>query len=39
MIAFVERVYADGYPADRVRRRYEADLATDCDFSKKVRLA
>jgi len=39
MIAFVERVYADGYPADRVRRRYEADLATDYDFSKKVRLA
>jgi carboxymethylenebutenolidase len=39
MIDFVERVYSGGYPADRVRRHYEADIATDYDFSKKVRLA
>jgi hypothetical protein len=39
MIDFVERVYAGGYPAGRVRRRYEADMATDYDFTKKVRLA
>lgn len=39
MIDFVERVQAGGYPASRVRRTYSSDIATDYDFTKKVRLA
>jgi carboxymethylenebutenolidase len=39
MIAFVDRVQAGGYPADRVRRSYSSDIAVDYDFTKKVRLA
>jgi carboxymethylenebutenolidase len=38
MIAFMERVYNGGYPANRIRRRYTLDISADYDFSKNVRL-
>lgn len=38
MIDFLRRVHAGDYPSGRVRRHYEADIAPDYDFSKKVRL-
>jgi carboxymethylenebutenolidase len=38
MIDFLERVHNGGYPANRVRRRFQADFAADYDFSKNVRL-
>jgi carboxymethylenebutenolidase len=38
MMAFLERVFAGGYPSGRVRRRYEMDIGTEYDFTKNVRL-
>jgi carboxymethylenebutenolidase len=38
MIDFLDRVQHGAYPAGRVRRRFQADIATDYDFSKNVRL-
>lgn len=38
MVEFLERVFAGGYPAGRVRRRYGMDVSTEYDFSKNVRL-
>lgn len=34
---FLDRVYAGYYPTDRVRWRFEANVAADYDFSKNVR--
>jgi carboxymethylenebutenolidase len=38
MIDFLDRVHHGGYPAGRVRQRFQADIAADYDFSKNVRL-
>jgi carboxymethylenebutenolidase len=38
MIDFLERVFAGAYPPQRVRQRFEADVAADYDFGKNVRL-
>jgi hypothetical protein len=38
MLAFLDRVFGGGYPAGRIRRRYELDIAADYDFAKNVRL-
>jgi len=38
MLDFLDRAFSGRYPAGRIRRRYEADIATDYDFSKNVRL-
>ena len=39
IIDFLGRVFAGGFPRDRVTWRFESDIAADYDFSKKVRLA
>jgi carboxymethylenebutenolidase len=39
LMDFLDRVYAGGYPADRVRWRMAAEYSRDYDFSKNVRLA
>ena len=39
MLAFLERVFAGGYPADRVRWRMLSEWAPDYDYSKNVRVA
>jgi carboxymethylenebutenolidase len=39
MLGFLDRVYAGAFPRDRVRCRFEADIAADYDFTKNVRLA
>jgi carboxymethylenebutenolidase len=38
MIDFLNRVYAGGYPPNRVRQKYDIDIADDYDFNKNVRL-
>ena len=38
MIDFLERVYAGGYPPNRVRQKYDLDISEDYDFEKNVRL-
>jgi carboxymethylenebutenolidase len=38
MIDFLNRVYAGGYPPNRVRQKYDLDIADDYDFNKNVRL-
>jgi carboxymethylenebutenolidase len=38
MLEFLERAFNGGYPAGRIRRRYEMEIGTDYDFSKNVRL-
>lgn len=38
MIDFLGRVHSGAYPADRIRQRFESDIAADYDFSKNVRL-
>ena len=38
MIDFLNRVYAGGYPSNRVRQKYDLDIADDYDFNKNVRL-
>ncbi len=38
MIDFLDRVQAGAFPSDRVRRRFESDVARDYDFTKNVRL-
>jgi carboxymethylenebutenolidase len=38
MIDFLSRVHRGDYPAGRVRRRFQSDVAADYDFSKNVRL-
>jgi len=37
-IDFLDRVYAGYYPPDRIRQRWEANIATDYDFTKNVRM-
>jgi carboxymethylenebutenolidase len=39
ILDFLERVDQGAYPADRAMWRFESDIATNYDFSKKVRLA
>lgn len=38
MIEFLRRVHGGGYPAGRIRQRFQLDIAADYDFSKNVRL-
>jgi carboxymethylenebutenolidase len=38
IIHFMEKVYAGGYPPDRVRWSWESDISAAYDFSKNVRL-
>jgi carboxymethylenebutenolidase len=38
MIDFLDRVQLGAYPPNRIRRRFQADIAADYDFSKNVRL-
>ena len=38
MIDFLDRVYAGGYPANRLRQKYDLDISEDYDFNKNVRL-
>jgi carboxymethylenebutenolidase len=38
MMDFLNRVYAGGYPPNRVRQKYDLDIADDYDFNKNVRL-
>ena len=39
ILDFLERVAAGAFPPDRVRWRFESDIAQDYDFTKNVRLA
>ena len=39
ILDFMERVYAGGFPKERVVWRFQSDIAPDYDFTKKVRLA
>ncbi len=39
IMSFLDRVYAGGYPSDRVRWRMWSHYGRDYDFSKNVRLA
>jgi carboxymethylenebutenolidase len=39
LMGFLDRVYAGGYPPDRVRWRMAAEYSRSYDFSKNVRLA
>ena len=38
MIGFLERVYAGGYPPNRVRQKYDLDIGEDYNFENNVRL-
>lgn len=38
IIDFLDRVFSGYYPPDRVRWRFEANISTDYDFSKNVRM-
>lgn len=39
IMSFLDRVYAGGYPADRVRWRMSSHYGRNYDFSKNIRLA
>ena len=39
IIHFMEAVYAEAYPPDRIRWRWESEISTSYDFSTNVRLA
>lgn len=38
LLDFLDRVYAGYYPPDRVRQRFESNIAADYDFTKNVRM-
>jgi hypothetical protein len=38
-LAFLERTWGGGYPADRVRWAFATDVAIDYDPSRNVRMA
>lgn len=38
LLDFLDHVYAGYYPPDRVRQRFESNIAADYDFTKNVRM-